>query len=129
MDTSVVAEERPPGSEPGAERRRRRGRIDAEGDDGGVRDLHLVLEADELAEERLLLGTPPAAIGRDDERVAAAQVPEPAAAPGVVGELDVRERWADLEVHAAMSREGAGRCGRWRGAPRRARRAHASGWA
>jgi hypothetical protein len=47
------------------------------------------VEGDQAAEEALLLGTPPAAIGLQDDRVAGDQLRQPASVAVVVGEAKV----------------------------------------
>jgi hypothetical protein len=54
-----------------------------------ARDLDLVLEADELAEEGLFLRAPPAAIEVENRRTLADEVGELPRVAGVIGELQI----------------------------------------
>ena len=93
-----VAEERPPGAEPGAERGSDGRRVDADRDESRVGDLDLVLERHEAVQELLLLRTPPPAVEVHEGRIAADEGSETPRVVGVVDELEVGEGPAGPEV-------------------------------
>jgi hypothetical protein len=106
-DAVGIAEERPARAEPGAERGRHGRRVDADRHDPRVGDLHLVLKRHQLAQERLLLGAPPAAVGLHDGRVAGDEVAERALVAGVVAEHEVGEDLAGRGRHGPIVPDAA----------------------
>ena len=87
-----VAEERPAGAQPGAERRRHLRRVHTHRHEPGVGDLGLILKPHQATEERLLLGTPEPSVEVQQQGIASGQVGEPTTVPAVVGQLQVRNR-------------------------------------
>ena len=99
LDLAVgIGQERPACSEPGAKRRIDLRRVDAHRDHPRVGDLSVFLEREEAAEERLLLGAPPAPVKVQHGGIAAHELGELALIAGVVKQLEVGDLVADGEL-------------------------------
>jgi hypothetical protein len=96
--TIRVGEERPARAEARPERRVHLGRVDAYRNDPRVGDLRVFLQSKEAAEERLLLGAPPAPVELQHGGIAAYELGEPASVTGVVEQLELGELPAHGEL-------------------------------
>src|SRR5262249_15227082 len=94
-----VTEEREARAEPGAERRRHRGRIDADRGEMAIVHVELVLEFRRVVPQLArALRSPVAAIEGQDERKLARERRDARGLAEMIGKLEVREPAADDEI-------------------------------